>query len=260
MKQIIYIVFLLFFTHNSVKSQSLLQILERHYEAAGMKYLKEVESLQYKGNYVNHFLKSISKNISENLLKPDFVLTIEKQRGYLLQILDERGEGAYGFFNGKYWKAPCGFPPQEWNPNNSDRRLIQYYLDSEGFLYNWKKKGHKVTKLNDVILEEKNYHRMKLITLENDTLFYYINPKNYLISKMSFMGDLADDKEHPSFTFLKYKKVQNIMIPFKRIYRSRMLDGSYGNRDILIDKIELNPKLDKTIFNLKNRINNSKDQ
>lgn len=261
MKQISRILAILLFTSINVNSQSLDQILEKHYEAVGMEYLKEVQTIRYEGHYVNHFLKKISDNIPEYLMKPDFILSVANHSGYLLQVIDdERGEGAYGYCDGKYWKDPAGFPPEKWNPGDSDRSLIEYYVDLEGFTYDWKNKGYKAEKLDDCIIDNKDNYRVSLITSKNDSLYFYIDKESNLISKISFNGDISSGKEFPSFTFSKYKKVENINIPFKRIHRTLMLDGTYDIKDIIIEKIEINPKLDRDIFKLNHRIDNQKNE
>jgi len=73
-KQIIYILIIFTSLTMQVSGQTLYEILKKHYKAVGMKYLKNVHTIQYKGYYVNHFLKKISNNVSESTMKPDFEL------------------------------------------------------------------------------------------------------------------------------------------------------------------------------------------
>jgi len=174
-------------------------------------------------------------------------------------VHDKWGISAYGFSEDKYWRDDSAFPPLEWMPNKLDKLKIKLNLDIEGFLYNWKKKEHWAIILDDIVLNGKKYHAVKLITHDNDTLHYYINSENYLITKISLNGDLRDGEEHITITFREYKKVQNIMIPFKRVNRIKQLDGGYGNRDMIVKKVEINPKFDKPIFDLNTRIKNSKN-
>jgi hypothetical protein len=186
----------------------------------------------------------------------DFVLSIEKQKAYLEQVFGKYGEDAYAFSDGKFWNDPSGAPPKERIPKESDKLQIQLYIDTEGLLYNWEKKDYVVVKLEDAVFDNKKFYKIRLTTHRNDTLYYYINPQSNLIFEMSYSGDLTDGKEYMSETYKNYKKYQNILFPYKKIFRSRMLDGSFGNREIVINEININPKFNTGIFNVKTRINN----
>ena len=224
-----------------------------------MEYLKKVQTIQYKGKFVNHFLEKDGKTVPDYFLYQDFVLSIEKQKAYLEQVFGKYGEDAYAFSDGKFWRDPSGAPPKERIPKESDKLQIQLYLDTEGLLYNWKKKDYMAVKLEDAFFENKKYYKIRLTSPETDTLFYYINPQTNLIFKMSYSGDLTDGKEHKSVTLMNYKKVQNIFFPFKKIHRSKMLDGTYGDRETVINEIRINPKFDKELFNVAHRIINQKN-
>ena len=214
MKQSIFILIFLFFSNIYVKSQSLEQILESHYKAVGIEFLKEVQTIQYKGKYINHFLKKDGMPVKDYYLNVDFILSIDKQKSYLEQVFGKYGEDAYAFSNVKFWTDPSGALPSERIPNKSDKLHIQSRIDTESVLYNWKNKGYKLVKLNNAIFENKSYYKSRLTTSEKDTLYYYINPENAFIYKMSYNGDLTDGKEHKSVTFMNYKKVHNILFPF----------------------------------------------
>lgn len=238
----------LFVTSNILQGQNLDEILKKHFEAVGMEYLRKVQTIQYKGNYVNHYLESFGYKIPEKLLKTKFILSVEKGKGYRLQLFGEIGEFATGFFEGNYWNNQNGNVTENWDPIEVDRRIIQQELDLEGFLFEWEKKGYKVAKLENATLKNKNYYKIRLTTPGNDTIWFYIDPKNNLISFKSFGGDLSDGKKHASVEFQNYKKVENINIPFKRIQTELTLNGSYGETDILISEVQINPKFDSDIF------------
>ena len=45
-----------------------------------MEYLKEVQTIQYNGYYYNRFLEKMGSNIPAGLLKPQFKLTVKKEK------------------------------------------------------------------------------------------------------------------------------------------------------------------------------------
>ena len=239
---------LLIFAYNLANGQSLDEILEKYYKAVGMEYLKNVQTIQYKGNYYNRFLEKMGGNLPEKLLKPDFTLWVEKRIGYRYHVISDPGEFTIGYFKGDYWIDQNGNVDENWNPGKPDRRIIQQAINLEGFLYNWKSKGYKATKLENTELNGREHYTIQLINTEKDSIYFYINTKTNLISYTSYGGDLADGKEHPGIEFQKYKIVENIEIPFKRIQTELMLNGSYGKKDILIKEVKLNPKFEPDIF------------
>ncbi len=252
-------IFILFATIAIINGQDLDEILDKHFKAVGMEYLKDVQTVQYKGKFINHFLEKDDKTVPDYFLYQKFLLSIDKQKAYLEQVFGKYGEDANAFSDGKFWNDPSGASPEERTPNESDKLHIQLNLDTEGLLYNWKNKGYSVVKFKDAVFENKKYYKIRLTTPKRDTLYYYINPQNNLIFKMSYSGDITDGNEYKSVTFMNYKKVQNILFPFIMIHRSQMLDGSFGDRETVINEIKINPKFDKELFNVNNRITNQKN-
>ena len=259
-KRTICLNFLLIITLNSVIGQSLEQILEKHYEAVGAKSMRNIQSIRYKGKFDNSYLKDfvVSKNLDEKALYPEFELSVINNQAYSLQIDGTFGNEAYTFSDGSYWRDQGGAPPEQWIPSNIERLQIQLVLDIDGFLYNWKDKGFMIKKLADVELDNKNYHRLSLITPEKDSLFYYLNPQTNLVSRISFFYDLAKNPKSPSYTFTEYRKVKGIQIPVSWYYKTQMFNGPNGYREMKIERIKLNPKINKKIFSLKHRMNKAK--
>lgn len=240
---------MLLFTMNDVKGQSLDQILEKHYLASGISNFKNVQSIRYNATRTNHYLEHISQDSSE--LTSKVIIYVTRDNEYLLQNFGFMGEDDYSYSNGYYWRdTPGPEPRQEFSPGKFYELEIKLLIDFEGFLYDWKKKGYQVVKLDDVRLSQKNYYRLELITPQKDILFYYINPISYLIDKISFQDDLADGKEHASVTFLEYKKVNGIQMAYKRLWRTHSIDGKWGDKEIKVNSIDFNPKFDKQIFTL----------
>lgn len=254
MKQISCILTILFFTSTNVNGQTIAEILKKYYEASGVENFKEVETIQYTGSMKNHFLKKISDNVPEYLFKPDFKITASRNEGYLFEIFDRKEPTTYGYFKGQYWADQEGYPPEKWEPNNYDRLKIQFFLDFEGFLFDWKKKGMQLEKLKNIQIDNKTYYQIRVTAPEADVLYFYINPKNNLLEKISFFGDLVEDDKYNSVTFSDFKEVEGVQIAFNRMYNTKMIDGSFGKGEVLFKKIEFNVNVDPKIFQFKSRL------
>lgn len=247
MKSITTILFL-FLTISNSFGQTLDEILTKHFEAVGMEALKDVETIQYKGNYYNRFLEKMGNGLPEKLLKPDFILTVEKNKGYRLQTFSDPGNFITCFYNGDYWINQNGNVDENWNPGKPDQRIIHQEIELDGFLYHWKEKGYTLTRLENAKLNDKEHYKLKLENSKIGAAFFYIDINSNLLSHISYGGDLTDGKECPNIEFRKYKKVKNIVVSFQRIHTELMLDGSYGKKEVIINEVLINPKLDKEIF------------
>jgi hypothetical protein len=254
--------FLLLLTLNCVSGQSLEHILEKHDEAIGAKNMRNIQSVRYKGKFDNSYLKDfvVNKNLDEKALYPKFDLSVINNQAYSLQIDGTFGKEAYTFSDGNYWRDQGGAPPEQWAPSSIERLRIQLVLDIDGFLCNWKGKGFVLKKLDDVVLDNIKYHRLILVTPEKDSLFYYLNPQTYLISKISFFHDLSENPKSPSYSFAEYRKVKGFLIPVSWFYKTQMFNGPNGYQEMKIERIKLNPKINKKIFSLKHRMNKTKPE
>lgn len=224
--------------------------------AAGAKKLRNIQSIRYEGKFDNSYLKDfvLSKKIDKKALYPEFELSVINNQAYSLQIDGAFGNEAYTFSWGNYWRDQGAIPPEQWSPSNIDRLKIQLFLDIDGFLFRWKENGFLLKKQDDVSIENCIYHCIRLITTEKDTVFYYINPESYLISKISFFRELVKHHNSPSYTYTNYKKIRGIQIPFSMVYKTQMFKGPNGYQEIKIKHVKLNPKLNKEIFSLEHRI------
>lgn len=248
MKYLIVTLFL-FMSTTVLLGQTLDEVLEKHFEAVGIEHLKDVQIVQYKGYYYNRFLEKMGGDLPEKLLKPDFTLIVEKGIGYHLHIKSDPSEIITGFYNGNYWINQNGNIDKSWNPSKPDRQIIQLAIDLDGFLYNWEKKGYEAVKLKDAVINKKKYYKIQLINTEKEIIYFYLNATTYLLTYVSYDGDLADGKVHRNIEFQEYKKIEGIEIPFKRIHTELMFDGSYDKKEVIVQDVKLNPKIDKEIFN-----------
>ncbi len=255
LKLLISLFLLLNLSGSNIHSQTLDQILEKHYAAMGIENLKDVNSIKYYGYYKNHYLKKISKDLPQNLFQPDIELSVIKQSKYHLKITDIQGDHLYGFPSNKYWNKPVHTSAVKWNPIPIDRLWIQLYLDFEGFLYHPKEKGIQIEEVYNITFKKKPYHCLQAITPEKDTLYYYINPENFLLDKISFGEMLKDDEQQIFIAFDDFKTIEGVKIAFRKIYNIQTLDGSYGKREEIFKKVEINPELDMTVFEFQNQNN-----
>lgn len=237
----------------TAEAQDLGQLLELHYNSVGFLNLKDVETIRYKGEYKNHYLKIFTDDLPKNIFNPEVEITVLRNKGYLLQVFNKPDHDSYRYFLNKYWKKDqAGKPALVWEPSNIDRLLIQLFTDMEGFLYDWKKKGVQLKKFENVRFNKTVHYRIRAITPEKDTLFYYINTKTNVLEKISFGGDITEGNHYNNITFSDYKEVKGVQIAFKQTQNFKSPDGTFGVRELIFHAIMINPEINNSIFEITN--------
>jgi hypothetical protein len=236
-----------------VNGQTLDQILKKHFDIIGTKNLQYVNIIRYYGIYKNHFLKTINKNLPASLFNANIEMTLVRNKNYLLQIRNEQGTNMYGFSSNVYWNGREG-TLAKWNPIDNDRLLIQLKIDFEGFFYHSKEKGIQLRKLEDRKFKGSTCYRIEAITPEEDTLYYYINQKSYLLERIGFGKDINESENQIYIAFYDYKDFEGVKIPFRIMNNIKMLDGSFGKKEEIITRVEFNPEINLSIFEYENYI------
>lgn len=244
----------LVFAGIKVNGQTLDQILEKHFEVAGIKNLKDVNTIKYYGIYKNHFLKKLDKNLPETLFNADMEMTVVRKNGYLLQVTNEAGTFMVGFSSNGYWNGRKESALFKWSPIDNDRLLIQLKIDFEGFLYHSKEKGIQLRKLEDRKYRGSNCYCIETITPEEDTVYYYINQKSYLLEKISFGKEINESENQIYIAFYDYKNFEGVQMPFRIMNNIKMLDGSFGKKEEIITRVEFNQEINLSIFEYENYI------
>lgn len=108
--------------------------------------------------------------------------------------------------------------------------------------YKTRKKSVQLMGLEKI--NNRNHYKIKMVTKTNITLIFYIDKETYYLNRIeSQLGD-KDKKELLKVNFAEQKKVGDFTIPHK-------IDQYLGANQISsvkISTVELNPKLDDTLF------------
>jgi outer membrane lipoprotein-sorting protein len=115
----------------------------------------------------------------------------------------------------------------------------QNSLDLPGSLIDYKAKGHTVEYLGKQSIQGVEYYKLKLTRNTGKVYTYYLD-KNYLVSQVVSTNVGPNGETEVTTEFSDYRKTpEGYMIAFKR---------SNGNNEIIIDKVEINPKIDDSVF------------
>lgn len=115
----------------------------------------------------------------------------------------------------------------------------QSQLDLAGPLVDYKTKGHTVEYLGKQSIQGVEYFKLKLTRANGKISTYYLD-KNYLTSQVVTTQTVDGNEQEVTTEYADYRKTpEGYIFAFKRIS---------GSNEIVFEKIEINPKIDESVF------------
>ena len=118
--------------------------------------------------------------------------------------------------------------------------------DLDGPLIDYKLKGNEITLLGKDTVEGKTAYKLKVKQKNGDIRYDYIDSASFL--EIKWEGKIgAKENEHKVESFFRdFKKVGGLSFAFEI---DSDTPGTTNRQKIIFDKVEVNPKLEKQIFN-----------
>lgn len=187
-----------------------------------------------------------------------FTLEMERPRRMRLEI-QFRGQTAIQVYDGANgWKVRPYLNRMEVE-NFSEDELHKAALQSEldGPLVDADAKGTKVDLEGTEKVEDKDTYKLKLTMKDGHTQHVWIDAKTFLEAKIEGTPRRLDGLEHPVEIYYRdYRTVDGLQIPF--VLETKVLpvagpakgvrQTNFPSEKIVIDKVEVNPKLDASLF------------
>lgn len=227
MKKTITAIFL--FVALVAKAQTADEIVKKHLDArGGLDKIKALQSMVMYGNMVQSGTNVEMKftYAQDKAYRVDF--TAVEQTGY--NLVTTAGGWTFNPFAGQ----------TEANPMPAEQlKDAQAQLDMQGPLVDYKAKGNTVEYLGKESIQGVDYFKLKL-TRASGTVTTYFLDKDYLISRSVSMGKVQGTEQEVSTEYSDYKKTpEGYVFAYKRVT---------NGTEIIFDKIEVNPKLDDSVF------------
>jgi hypothetical protein len=216
-----------------VQSQSLEDVLKKHFAAIGQEKLLTVNTIKVTGKMVQG---GTEIPLIQMLKRPDFV----------------RVEGTFQdltfvqTYNGKEgWSLNPFAGSTTPQPFTDDQiKSVRYQADMDGMLWNWKEKGYTVTLEGKEDMEGTSCFKVKLVTKESDSFTYYLDSDSYIMLRTnSNIKIQGNDSESDSY-YSNYMQVEGIAIPGKVDVK---MNGQLI-QTIITDKVDVNIELDNSLF------------
>lgn len=227
------------------QSNDLEQIMNRHYAAVNQNDRNLLNTLKLSGSYAHYSdLGSYEQKMPQFSGKFDMQIIKDYACYNKVSFIEDKkiiASFESGITGWSAWKRE-GDDIRKWSFGAADSINLHKWMDLEGQLYDWKRKGHKLNFIGDRKIEMKEYTCLHMTTKVGYELFYYLDPQSHLISHVSYYDEYHDNYLNPCYSFSDYRKIKDIPFPHKILHRASLMGVSTSEK--IIEEIYINEKID----------------
>jgi len=125
-----------------------------------------------------------------------------------------------------------------------DAKDVNESADIDGVLVDWKAKGHTVELLGKEDFEGTEVYKLKITLKSGQVRYSYLDASTFLVLKETTKRKRDTTEIETEMIFGDYKDEQGLMLPHSTESRA----GGQLQFQMTIEKIEVNPEVDKSIF------------
>jgi hypothetical protein len=224
------------------QDETLEEILEAHFEAVGQEKLNEVKSMTMTGL------------MSANGMELKMEIKQMRPLYYHTKMLIQGMEIISAFDGENGWmKSPmqaAGKPVKM--PEDQTKRTMEQ-ADMDGFLYNYKEKGHKLVLIGEEEVEGTNTYKLKLTKSQGDEVLMFLDKDSYILIKTIAKMDMMGQEMEAETFYSNYKMIDGVAIATSIEVKA----GSQGGMTMQFDDIEFNVELDEEMFKIPGGLENA---
>jgi len=187
-----------------------------------------------------------------------FVMEMQRPRKVRFELLF-RGQTAVQVFDGANgWKFRPYLNRIEVEPYTADElKVASTQEDLDGPLVDYAAKGTRIELAGMEKVEDRDTYKLTLTKKDGQVIHVWIDAQTFLETKIEGQPRRLDGIEHPVEVYYRdYRPVSGLQIPY--ILETKVLpvartttgtkDASAHTEKIIIEKVEVNPKLDAALF------------
>jgi len=189
-----------------------------------------------------------------------FTMQLQRPRKQRLEILFN-GKKALQVYDGSNgWKLRPYLNRLEVEPfTEEELKAASFQVDLDGYLIDYAAKGESIALDGTEKVDGRDNYKLKLTFKDGHTIHVWVDAQTFLETKVEGKPRRLDGVEHPvEIAYSDYRTVNGLHIPF--VLETRVLPvakaannpigatGTFPPEKITIDKVEINPKLDASLF------------
>lgn len=221
----------------AVSAQTADEILDKHIKATGG--IEKQKALQS--------VKMIGK-MKMGPMEVPFTM-IKARPGQLRSDFTVQGMTGTQAFDGTTGWSVMPFLGKKDPEKMSDDMLasMRDEADFDGPLIDYKAKGHKIELLGKEDVQGSPAYKLHLTTKEGLESNLFIDAETYLMLKVASKRKVQGQEVEQESTMGDYKEVGGMMMPFSMEVKAK---GAPAGQALVIEKYELNPKVDASMFKM----------
>lgn len=155
-------------------------------------------------------------------------------------------DNIYAYDGREGWKIePGGGRKDPERLSADDTKTLVESADFEGWLVDYKAKGHKVEYLGTEDVDGTEAHKLKLTRANRDYHYLYIDPDHFLEIRVETHRWIRGREQVTQADFGEYEQVGGLWWPHLIVEGEK---GSSQKVSVIVDKVELDVPLDDALF------------
>lgn len=233
MKKACSLLLVLTITIFSIQAQDLQEVLNSHFEAIGQADYNNVETMIATGKSVG---QGMENEFTVFQLRPNnFHLQVDIQGAQMIQSYD--GEKAW-------YVAPWTGSTDPIELTGVQLKAFERQADFDGSLVNYEEKGYETELIGTEDMEGTEVFKIKQSNTDGDIFYHYIDTENFVLLKTSAILKMGESETTSDTFFSNFNKHEGVVTPYNIEVK---MNGQTASQ-IIIEKIEFNVDIDKTIF------------
>jgi outer membrane lipoprotein-sorting protein len=219
-------------------AQTVDEILAKNLEARGGRdKIKAVKSIRMSGKMVMG--EGMESPFTAEMVRPN-----KLRRDFTFQGMT----GTMAFDGQSGWTVMPFLGKKEPEPiAGADLKAMQDEADFDGPLVDFQEKGHRVELVGKEDLEGTPVYKLKVTKKNGDVEYHYLDAEQYLEVRVEGKTKVHGQEMEGESTLGDYKKVNGLVYPFSIQSKQK---GAPGGMTITIDKIEVNPDVPASRFDM----------
>lgn len=211
-------------------------IIARHIEAVGgYEKLKSINSMKISVKFIMQGIEGPAVVFNKRPNK--FRLNATIQGMEMVQAYD--GNIAWGIY-------PFGGNPDPQKLPEQQTKDLAEEADIDGALIDFKTKGHQVDLMGKEDLEGTETFKLKITTKNGNVRYIYLDSEYFLPIKITSKVKQGESEYEIDTYQGDYKEVDGLLIP----HSTEIKLGGNTIRQMTLEKVELNPELDDSMFTM----------
>ena len=155
-------------------------------------------------------------------------------------------DNVYAYDGKEGWKIePGGGRKDPERLSKDDAKSLVESADFEGWLVDWRAKGHKVEYLGTEDIDGTDAHKLKLTRANGDFHYLFIDPDYFLEIRIETHRRIRGVEQVTEVDLGEYEQVGGTWWPYLVVEREK---GSPESNTLMLDKVELDVPIDDAVF------------